>query len=160
MAARARTGFQIVVWFAAANFAALVVAALAALATGALNLERLGGAARVLGGGSEAVPVSELEALREARAKLEGRRDEAELMKARASLLAREAAFDKRSTDERRMINDLRVAAERAREESTKARNALKADRDVSGAGRRRRSTLPLVVFGSESISTKADGIM
>ncbi len=129
MAARTRTGFQVVVWFAAANFAALVVLALGALATGAVSLDSIAAAARVLEGTSSAVPVDELAALRDARTKLEGRGDEAELMRGWTSFRDEKHAFKKRSNEERRTIKMLAAAAKEARKEIESAHEAFKADR-------------------------------
>lgn len=129
MAERRRAGFQLVVWFAAANFAALVIATLAALATGAVSVESIGGASRVLGGSSSAVPVDELAALKDARAKLEGRGPEAELMDAWTSYWASKNDFDKRRIDERKMIKGLAADATKARKEFEEARDELKAAR-------------------------------
>jgi len=140
VAARARTGFQVVVWFAAANFAALVVAALVALATGALDLERVGAAARVLGGGSEAVPAGELAALEEARARLEGRRDEAALMDAWRSFRETKNDFEERSREEREALRMLKEEAAKVRGESERARAALSAEREEDAQRLRRQA--------------------
>lgn len=129
MAARRRAGFQLVVWFAAANFAVLVVAALAALATGVVSVKNIDGAARVLGGSSSAVAVDELTALKEARATLEGRGDEANLMKAWNSLGAKRIDFEKRSISERAKITKLLGTAEKVRREIEVAHNKFKADK-------------------------------
>ncbi|MHC4253102.1 MAG: hypothetical protein ACYS9X_28620 [Planctomycetota bacterium] len=129
MAARARAGFQIVVWFAAANFGVLVVAALALLATGTVGVSRLGGAGRVLGGSGEAVPTDELAALREARKTLEGRGDEADLMDAWASFNDTKDAFRKREAAERKTLETLKDEAEKMRAGFESAREALRAER-------------------------------
>jgi len=131
VAARARTGLQVVVWFAAANFAALVVALLAALSTGALDLERVGAAARVLGGGSEAVPVGELETLKEARAKLEGQSDEAVIVKATSGLTAKRAAFEAWKARESSALRELADLAERDREAAEKAWSAFTSEKEA-----------------------------
>ena len=96
---------------------------------GAVSVSRVGAATRVLGGSSNAVPVDELAALRDARTKLEGRGDEAELMKGWTSFRDEKRAFDKRSNDERRMIKELGDAAKEVREEIKKAHEAFKNER-------------------------------
>lgn len=131
MAGRARTGGRVVVWFAAANFTVLLVAVLAALATGALDLERLGAAAGVIGGGSEAVPVGELEALKEARAKLEGQSDEAVIVKATAGLTAKRAAFEAWKARESSTLRELAHLAKRDREAAEKAWSALASEKEA-----------------------------
>ncbi|MHC5057324.1 MAG: hypothetical protein ACYTKD_21835 [Planctomycetota bacterium] len=129
MAVRARAGFQIVVWFAAANFGVLVVAVLALLATGTVGVSRLGGAARVLGGSAEAVPTEELAALRDARETLKGRGDEAELMTAWAEFKDREDDFEKRKVAERRTLETLEAKVEKMRVGIKSAHDAFRADR-------------------------------
>lgn len=129
MAGRARAVFQVVVWFAAANFAALVVAALAALVTGAVSIERVGGAGRVLGGSSSAVPVAELATLRAARAALQGKGEEATLVKAVADLTADRADFDAWKDRETAALRTFADRVGEEREAIAKAQRDLDANR-------------------------------
>ncbi len=129
MADRARTASRVIVWFAAANFGALVVAALVLVVAGGADGARLSGSIDVLRGSAEAVPTDELAALREARDKLEGRGDEASLMDAWNAYKSEKDAFEKRKIKERNALETLAATAEKTRNEIENAHNAFNAAR-------------------------------
>ncbi len=139
MAARTRAGFQIVVWFAAANFALLVVAALVLLVTGTVGASRLGAAVEVLRGSADAVPADELAALREARETLAGRGKEADLMTAWAGLRAREAAFEGRKSKGTAMLQALAGVTEKDLKAISSARRSFESERKKEDLKREQR---------------------
>jgi flagellar motility protein MotE (MotC chaperone) len=117
----------VVVWFAAANFGALVVAVLVLVVAGGADGARLSGAVDVLRGSARAVPADEFAALKQARADLEGRGNEAKLMDAWTSYKAAKDDFDRRKVNERNALKTLEDTAKKAAAEIEDAHNAFKA---------------------------------